>query len=86
MWQRQKKKEHADSYLFGFFTLINNITSLINYLLLSARFLIYKCKTSNTKPSISMLFHSLNMSRKAEYVFAKRNNLQDEHYRKWCLL
>ena len=44
----------------------------LNSLLLSARFLIYRCKHSNTKPNMLQYFNSLSITKQTEYIIAKK--------------
>ena len=46
--------------------------------MLVARFFIYRCKFSKTKPNMLEYFNVLNMIKKSEYIIAKRNNSIDE--------
>jgi len=73
--------------LFGF-QLQNNCEKelFINSLLLSARFLIYRCKYSGTKPNMLQYFNLLNNIKSTEYLIAKRNNKIAIHFRKWAYL
>ena len=41
--------------------------------MLVARFFIYRCKYSKSKPNMLEYFNELNMNKKSEYIIAKRN-------------
>ena len=58
----------------------------LNSLLLSARFLIYRCKYSNTKPNMLQYFNSLSITKQTEYIIAKKNSKLDKHFRKWYFI
>ena len=51
--------------------------------MLVARFFIYCCKYSKSKPNMLEYFNELNMNKKSEYIIAKRNKSLAEHYKKW---
>ena len=52
--------------------------------MLVARFFIYRCKYSKSKPNMLEYFNELNMNKKSEYIIiAKRNKSLAEHYKKW---
>ena len=51
--------------------------------MLVAKFFIYRCKYSKSKPNILEYFNELNMIKKSEYLIAKRNKSTAEHYKKW---
>ena len=55
----------------------------LNNLMLVARFFIYRCKYSKSKPNMLEYFNELNMNKKSDYIIAKRNNSLAEHYKKW---
>ena len=46
----------------------------LNSLLLSARFLMYRCKYSNTKPNMLQYFNSLSITKQTEYIIAKKKS------------
>ena len=49
-----------------------------------ARFFIYRCKYSKSKPNMLEYFNVLNIVKKSGYIMAKRNkSVDDEHYKKW---
>ena len=55
--------------------------------LLSAPFLIYRCKYSNTKPNMLQYFNSLSITKQTEYIIAKKKNSKlDKHFRKWYFI
>ena len=58
----------------------------LNSLLLSARFLIYRCKYSNAKPNMLQYFNSLSITKQTEYIVAKKNSKLDKHFRKWYFI
>ena len=47
--------------------------------MLVARFFIYRCNYSKSKPNMLEYFNELNMNKKSEYIKAKRNESLDEH-------
>ena len=51
--------------------------------MLVARFFIYRCKYSKSKPNMLEYFNELNMNKKSEYIIATRNKSLAEHYEKW---
>ena len=51
--------------------------------MLVARFFIYRCKYSNSKPIMLEYFNELNMNKKSEYIMAKRNKSLAELYKNW---
>ena len=51
--------------------------------MLVARFFIYRCKYSKSKPNMLKYFNELNMIKTSEYIIAKRNKSLAEHYKKW---
>ena len=59
---------------------------LLNFLLLCARFLIYRCKVSETKPNIHQYLLFLQMTKKTEHFIAKKNKKVDSYYKKWGIL
>ena len=54
----------------------------LNNLMLVARFFIYRCKYSKSKPNMLEYFNELNMIKRSEYIKAKRNKSLAEHYKK----
>ena len=59
------------------------IINFLKYLMLVARFFIYRCKYSKSKPNMSEYFNEFNMIKKSEYLIAKRNKSFAKHYKKW---
>ena len=57
-----------------------------NQLLLCARFLIYRCKYSKSKPDMLQYINSINLVKQLEYIIAKQNNKLCVHFKKWKLL
>ena len=52
--------------------------------MLVARFFIYRCKYSKSKPNmLEYFFSELNINKKSEHIIAKRNKSLAEHYKKW---
>ena len=51
--------------------------------MLVARFFIYRCKHSKSKPNMLEYFNELHMNKKSEYIIVKRNKSLAEHYKKW---
>ena len=51
--------------------------------MLVARFFIYRCKYSKSKPIMLEYFKELNMIKKSENILAKRNKCLAEHYKIW---
>ena len=58
-------------------------TVLINFILLSARYTIYKCKYGDRHPTLLELKNLLLNQRKSEFIIAKKTNLLCGFYRKW---
>ena len=55
----------------------------INGLLLCARFLIYRCRISKSKPNMIQYFNIVTSVKNSEYLIAKRKNKLEAHFRKW---
>ena len=55
----------------------------LNNLMLGAKFFIYRCKCSKSKPKMLEYFNELNINKKSEYTTAKRNKSLAEHYKNW---
>ena len=51
--------------------------------MLAARFFIYRCKYSKSKPNMLEHFNEVNMNKKSEYMITKRNKSLAEHNKKW---
>ena len=68
--------------LFGFHTQYAN-NPLVNHMLLVARFLIYRCKHSNTTPNMPQYFNAITSTKKSEHYIAKKDNKLEFHYKKW---
>ena len=49
--------------------------------MLVARFFIYRCKYSKSKPNMLEYFNKLNIIKKFEFLIAKRNKSLAEHYK-----
>ena len=71
--------------LFGVITTQKN-DLLINFLLLCARFLIYRCKITEDKPNINQFFRMLNIIKNTEKYIAQKNNATDFFDQKWNVL
>ena len=52
----------------------------LNSLLLSVRFLIYRCKYSYTKPNMLQYFNFVYITKQSEYIIAEKNNQVDEYF------
>ena len=76
------RKQHV---LFGF-DHKGIIFCFLNGLLICARFLIYRCKYSKSKPDMLQYFNLINLAKKSEYIMAKQNNKLCVHFKKWKLL
>ena len=59
--------------LFGYKN-CNGGFQFVNGLLLYARFLIYRCKYSKSRPNMVQYFNLLNSIKQSEYVIAKKKN------------
>ena len=59
---------------------VNN--PLVNLMLLSARFLIYRCKHSKTTPNMPQYFNAITSTKKSEHYIAKKHNKLQFHYKK----
>jgi len=69
--------------MFGFEHYLNqSVTSLLNCILLNARFTIYRHKIQKTKPIISSFLQMIKNAKTSEYYIAKRRNksLKNYHY------
>ena len=71
--------------VFGVITTPKNDV-LINFLLLCARFLIYRCKITEDKPNINQFFRMLNIIKNTEKYIAQKNNATDLFDQKWNVL
>ena len=54
--------------------------------MLVARFFIYCCKYSKSKPNTLEYFNKLNMIKKSESIKAKKKKSLAEHYIKWRII
>ena len=68
--------------LFGKFDIDEDFI-VINYMLLLAKFFIYRSKLDNTKPSLEVFKAKLKATLNIEFVIAKRNGQLAQHYKKW---
>ena len=68
--------------LFGKFDIDEDFT-VINHILLLAKFYIYKSKLDNTKASLKVFKAKLKATFNIEFLIAKRNGKLTQHYRKW---
>ena len=71
--------------LFGFYKK-SIVFQFLNNSVLSARFLIYRCKDSNSKPYMLPYFNFSYITKQSEHIIAKQNNKVDEYFRKWCFI
>ena len=76
------RKQHM---LFGF-DHKGIIFCFFNGLLICARFLIYRCKYSKSKPDMLQNFNLINLANTLEYIIAKQNNKLCIHFKIWILL
>ena len=56
---------------------------LVCCLLLYARFLIYRCKYSKSRPNMAQYFSLLNSIKQSEYALAKKKNKSELHFRRY---
>ena len=77
------RKQHM---LFGFDHKGIFVVVFLSQLLLCARFLIYRCKYSKSKPDMLQYFNLINLVKQSEYIIAKQNNKLSVHFKKWKLL
>jgi len=69
---------------FGFEHYLNqNVTSLLDCILLNARFTIYRHKIQKTKPLISSFLRMIKNAKTLEYYIANRSNQLRKHFKKW---
>ena len=57
---------------------INN--QLVNLMLLSTRFLIYRCKYSKTTPNMLQYFYAIKSIKKSEHYIVEKHNKLQFHY------
>ena len=56
---------------------------ILNHLILIAKFFIYKCKLSNSKPSLNVFLAKIKIVYDMERQIAAKNNKLTKHYNKW---
>ena len=61
----------------------NAKTNILNCFLLNARFLVFKHRSGNTKPTIESFLQSLRIMKFSEYVIAKHTGTLEKRYLKW---
>ena len=67
--------------LFGFEYFKSNAkTNVLNCFLLNARFLIFRHRSSNTKPTTETFLHSMRIIKSSEYVVANHTGTVDKHH------
>ena len=68
--------------LFGVFN-IGDDFSIINYLILTAKLYIYKCKLNNINPNLRVYKANIKSVYLVEKKIARRRNKLIKHFKKW---
>jgi len=69
--------------MFGFEHYLNQcVTSLLNCILLNARFTIYRHKIQKTEPTFSSFLRLIKNAKTSEYYIAKRRNQLGKLFKK----
>ena len=68
--------------LFGVFN-DNKYFAILNHFILIAKYFIYKCKWTKTKPTLRVFFEKIKLVYHMERKIAKRNDRLQKHYKKW---
>ena len=67
--------------LFGVFNDTREDFTVLNHLILIAKYFIYKCKLNKTKPTFRVFFEKIKLVYHIERKIAKRNDRLHNHYR-----
>jgi hypothetical protein len=72
--------------LFGVPFSTDEILFLLNYIIIHAKWFIYKCKIGASKPELFLFLVELNNSVKDEYVIERIKTIDNDINNKWTLL
>ena len=56
---------------------------LVNFIVLLAKFVIFRCKCNGTRPHINLIYNEIELFHKIEHYIAVKNNTTAKHFRKW---